>query len=792
MGSSAHDTEAALDPEMLMILEEFLVECRETIAEVEPLILTLEPGSESSSQQAAIAVIFRLFHSMKGSAGFIGLRHIEHVTHASESVLDVLRQKPRMVSPGVIDLLCTTLDFTSRSLDTVEREQTDGGIADEAAVQLARVKDCLAQLQDNTLPPETEDDSDDDVLPAIEVPPEFVGKFVAEAMDQIDTIETQLLAVDAAGPACDDDVLATAFREVHSFKGNCGFLGLVRLEKVAHAMEDLLEQLKSTPAARTSASVSLLLRGLDGLRKATSDLEKTRGAVPNYRPLLAALRATLAGDTDPATAFSQRDLVTLAVALLRSGRVAVAEVPALIAVERNEDDGNLATEHHPASAPTSSSPTPTASQAARPATALSPAPNSPPSTPAAAANDDDPPSANAAAKHIRVEVEKLDVLLNQVGELINASASISHDPDAQAMGSERFDQAASHLDRITRSLHDTAMAMRMVPLGSTFRKMLRVVRDVARKTGKNVDLDIRGETTEVDKTVIESISDPLVHIVRNAVDHGIETPDERARTDKAKTGYLRLEARHQGGEVWLEITDDGRGLDPAKLIDKARQRGIISATQELTDEQAFQLIFEPGFSTAAAVTDISGRGVGMDVVRRNIEALRGRIEVKSQLGHGTTFTIRLPLTLAIIDAMLLRVGPAICALPLTSVQESFRPHTGQITHTSCTGAMVRIRDRMYSMLSLEGVYGPRWQARHDEGILVLVEDQGTSFCLVADEILGQRQLVIKPLDDYLAAIRGISGCSILGSGEICLILDVNNLARHCTASTTAEESSLAA
>ncbi|MEE9386866.1 MAG: chemotaxis protein CheA [Nannocystaceae bacterium] len=807
-----------LDEEMRAILQDFLVECRETMAEVEPLIVQLEAGGKGSENQSTIAVIFRLFHSMKGSAGFIGLGNIERVTHAAESILDLLRRDPQLLTPSHVDTLCSVLDFTTQLIEAVERDSTDAALGKESDAAVGKLEASLQELvhpvsngglrdlddndndndnDDDDDDDDNDDDNDNDVGPSVDVPPEMVEKFASEAAEQLDSLEALLLRFE--GEPDDDSVVAEAFREIHSFKGNCGFLALAHLEKVSHLMEDILDQLKTAKRDTSGAAVSVLLRGVDILRRTVTNLQDTKGRIPERKEIQRALRRAMRQQRQLATPTSPDDLTRLGEWLLHSGRMRPEELAKILA-ERppsidapprsilafgstNVDDTQDAIEENNNGNGDDDNDDNDNDNDDNNSDEDTPYP-SPPISPQAAtkANVGNP---SRSAKYIRVEVDKLDTLLNQVGELISAAASISHHPDLENLDLECFDQATGHLNRITSSLHDTSMAMRMVPLAGTFRKMLRVVRDVSRKVGKRVELDIGGEHTEVDKTVIESIADPLVHIVRNAVDHGIESPEARRLAGKPEIGHVRLRAKHQGGEVWLEVADDGAGIDPAVILEKAVSRGLVPPHQDLSKEQVFQLLFEPGFSTASAVTDISGRGVGMDVVRRNVEAIRGRVEIKSRLGHGTTFTVRLPLTLAIIDAMLLRIGGSVCALPLTSVHESFRPAADQVFQLPDASQMVKIRGRLFPIRRLAHIYGSAWQGDPGEGgMLVLVEDQGSVFCLGADEIIGQRQIVIKPLDKYLKEIRGISGCSILGTDDICLILDVASLGRGTDPTTS--------
>jgi len=318
------------------------------------------------------------------------------------------------------------------------------------------------------------------------------------------------------------------------------------------------------------------------------------------------------------------------------------------------------------------------------------------------------------------------------------------------------------------------MSIRMVPLTRTFRRLLRLVHDLAARSRKQARLRLIGENTEMDKTIIEQITDPLVHIIRNCVDHGIETPEERVRAGKPETGIITVEARHEGGEVVIHISDDGRGLNRKNILAQAIRKGLVSGNPEnMSDEEVFQLIFEAGLSTAERVTDISGRGIGMEVVRRNIEKLKGRVNIDSIPGKGTNIILNIPLTLAIIDGMLVRIGKASYTIPLLSIRESFRPSPEQITRTMSGLELVRLRNEMIPVIRLHKIYNIEPEYRElDQGILINVTSGLRSVCFFADEIIGHHQTVIKGMPEYIGVKSGVSGCTILEDGEVGLILDV--------------------
>jgi two-component system chemotaxis sensor kinase CheA len=382
---------------------------------------------------------------------------------------------------------------------------------------------------------------------------------------------------------------------------------------------------------------------------------------------------------------------------------------------------------------------------------------------------------------VKVATDRLDALINTVGELVIAQSMVSQDVVKLASGSQRVMRNASHLSKITRELQDLSMSMRMVPIQGVFQKMARLARDVARKAGKEIDFRMTGGETELDRNVVEAISDPLVHMVRNSIDHGVEPPDVRAAAGKPRAGRVEIKAFHEAGNICIEIVDDGRGLNKKKLIEKATAAGILTPGQELSEQEIFKLIFHAGLSTAEKVTDISGRGVGMDVVRKNIEGLRGRIDIASVEGKGATFSIRLPLTLAVIDGLVVRIGTQRYIIPILSVEQSLRPTAAQISTLQNRGEMCMIRGTVLPLFRLYKLFNVTPKSTDPtQSIVVIVQDNDRRCCLVVDELVGQQQVVIKSLTDSLGSIRGISGGAILGDGSISLILDVPGLTELAT------------
>lgn len=381
---------------------------------------------------------------------------------------------------------------------------------------------------------------------------------------------------------------------------------------------------------------------------------------------------------------------------------------------------------------------------------------------------------------ISVNVTKLDQLMDLVGEMVVAEAMVIQNPDLQGLELDNFHKAARQLNKITNEIQDIVMSIRMVPLSATFLKMHRIVRDMSKKLNKEIELKIIGEDTEVDKNIIEHISDPLMHLVRNAVDHGIEPYEERLAKGKASKGVVTLEARHAGSDVLIMVKDDGRGLDKGKIYQKAKEKGLVFKDEdEMTDKEIFNFILVPGFSTKSEVSEFSGRGVGMDVVAKNIGTVGGSIVVDSELDKGTVITMKIPLTLAIIDGMNIKVGKSRYTIPTISIKEAFRPNLEDIITDPDGKEMIMVRGQCYPILRLHELYKIQTDITNiTDGIIIMVEQDEKALCIFADELLNQQQVVVKSLPEYIQKyrkIQGLAGCTLLGDGSISLILDINEL-----------------
>lgn len=380
---------------------------------------------------------------------------------------------------------------------------------------------------------------------------------------------------------------------------------------------------------------------------------------------------------------------------------------------------------------------------------------------------------------IRVDTHKLDNLINLVGELVINQARVAQIASSKGkINQSELSSTAETLDRITRDIQECIMKARMIPIESTFNQFHRMVRDLSQEKGKDITLDIKGKETELDKTLVELISDPLKHMIRNSIDHGIETKEERKKNGKPEGGTITLNAYHEAGNIVIEVSDDGKGLDKEKILEKARDKGLVSRDRELSEDEIYKLIFLPGFSTAEEVSEISGRGVGMDVVRNNISKLRGNVDIYTKEGEGTTFKIILPLTLAIIDGMLVKIGAELYIVPLLTIVESIRPKETEVKHVNTESEVVNVRGEYIPLVKLYELFGIETESKDPSKALVIIVSTGKNkVCMLVDDIIGQQQAVIKSLEENYKEVKGISGATILGDGTVAMILDVPTIVR---------------
>jgi two-component system chemotaxis sensor kinase CheA len=563
--------------------------------------------------------------------------------------------------------------------------------------------------------------------------PELLGDFVLEARDHLSSIEAQALVLER--DPLDGEALNAAFRSFHTIKGLAGFLELEEVQHLSHEVETVLDAARQGTFRITRAAIDVFLESGDYLLGWLNHLEAMLAGKPTTPParaeaLLARIRSVASAD---ATELPLDDPFV---------------EPPLTGPESSE---GLESSEPPASAP-----------AAGPATAGD--------APAQAR------SVRTEASSVKVDTAKLDYLVDMAGEMVIAQSLVQHDPDLKNLKTPRLQRNLAQLGRITAELQKTAMSMRLVPIGPVFHRMARLVRDLSRQFGKQVVLETEGDDIDLDRTIVEELSDPLMHMVRNALDHGIETPAVREAAGKPASARLLLRALHQAGQVVIEISDDGRGLDRDKILARGIERGLVPDGTTLTESETYNLIFEPGFTTAAQVTSVSGRGVGMDVVRRHVQALRGRIEIRSTQGKGTTFILKLPLTLAIIDGLVVSVGSERYILPLFSVREMFRPAEDVVWTVQQRGEMALVRGSLIPVTRLYRRFGVEPKSENPlECVLIVAEAEGRRVCIMVDELLGKQEVVIKSLGEGFKHVAGIAGGAILGDGRVGLILDLDGI-----------------
>ena len=542
--------------------------------------------------------------------------------------------------------------------------------------------------------------------------PELVQEFLVEAREHLVTVETGVLTLEQ-NPG-DPETLNGVFRSFHTIKGLAAFLGANAIQELAHETENVLDRARSGQLVLTEEAIDLILRSADELGRRLDQAN----SVPLHQLT----------PCDPGLIAELQRVTTR--------EVTAREAPAEAAPETDQA--------------------------------------------AARAIEADQPVRGAQGKNsaeaavVRIDTAKLEYLIDMVGELVIAESVVRHDPMIARSEDPRLSKNLTQLARVVQEVQKTSMSMRMVAVGSLFRKMNRLIRDLSRKSGKPVELESFGDDVELDRSIVEELADPMVHMIRNAVDHGIESPDARQAAGKAAMGHIRLTASHDAGDIVIEIADDGKGLDAGRILAKARRQGLVGPDEQPDEETIFKLIFEPGFSTAEKVTDMSGRGVGMDVVKKQIQKLRGRISIRSVAGKGCTFLLRLPLTLAIIDGLVVSVGADRYILPMFSVREMFSPKPDTFVTLENRAEAALFRDKLLPVIRLSRLFNTGSKDRED-GVLIVAEGRDQLYCIAVDQLIGKQEVVIKSLGHTLRDVPAISGGAILGDGRVGLIIDVNAL-----------------
>lgn len=591
--------------------------------------------------------------------------------------------------------------------------------------------------------------------------PDLASDFVSESREHLDNAEAQLLTLE--NDPTNEEALNAVYRAFHTIKGLAGFLGLEAISTLAHATEDLLDSARKGKISFVEKPVDITLSSIDRLRQMISHVESAlaSGSLTvkdvNVNDLLSSIEEILSSEGEASISVESKEETT---------------VPDHESPERIEVRG------------TSIPSTEVAIEEV----------SEPQATTICASTVGDvnsyfgyqersaEPRIGGVKETLKIDAERLDRLVDMIGELVIAESMVNQDSDILERISARSSQNLSQLAKITRDLQEIGMSLRMMPVRPVFERMARLCRDLARKAGKKIEFTMRGEDTEVDKSVVEKIADPLTHMIRNAVDHGIESsPEERVKAGKPEVGHIELRAYHKGGDIIIEVEDDGRGLNKEKILAKAKERGLVTEDQILSDQEIYNLIFLPGFSTADSITDVSGRGVGMDVVNKNVQALRGQVEIHTTPGKGTTFVMRMPLTLAIMDGIIVQVGSEQYIIPTLSVVESIRPKKTDISTVMGKAEMIMIRGRLLPMFRISNLFGVSGAIEDPtEALVIVVEDEGKQVGFMVDNLVGHQQIVIKSLGGIFDGLVGISGGTIMADGRVGLILDVGGIIRLAT------------
>ena len=760
--------------DMSQFYQVFFDESAEHLAAMEGLLLDLDVENPDSEQLNAI---FRAAHSIKGSAGTFGFTDLADTTHILENLLDRIRKQELGLRAEMVDAFLECGDLLREMLEAHQgRGEVDAGAV---AAICARLRELSTDQACETAVPQAEAAPVAHGLPArglrvfdIQFVPTAIsaqGDGVRNLLDELKSLGAlEVLAQPDAGAAAvgywqvrlTSDVGQEAFADQIDFIADNGAWRVLESSAVGQSDDSGFGFFDDSPGAPEADAGYGFFEPLEQPSPANASSSAADGdGYGFFEPLPTAETSEVA-----AVAAEEGD----SYGFFEPVAEPVSTPPAV--AEEGDGFGFFAP-----LPPVVPEPPPVVVEPLAPAV-VQPI-EKPVAEPRARASKAASAAAASGDSSIRVSIEKVDQLINLVGELVITQAMLLQTAtQMQESAPERLVNGLAQLERNTRDLQESVMSIRMMPISFVFSRFPRVVRDLSGKLGKQVELKTTGETTELDKSLIERIADPLTHLIRNSLDHGIESPEARIAAGKSPVGTITLKAYHQGGNIVIEVGDDGAGLPRNKILAKARERGL-QVSDQMTDQEVFHLIFEAGFSTADQVTDVSGRGVGMDVVRRNIQSMGGRVEIDSMLGVGTRMTVRLPLTLAILDGMSIAVGDQTYILPLSYVIESFQPRMGDIKTLSNQARVIQVRGEYLPVVVLHELFNIKPQsADFTQGIMVVIDADGIKAALFVDALVGQHQVVIKSLEANYRRVNGISGATIMGDGHVALILDVSAIA----------------
>lgn len=728
------------DPADEKLLKEFATGQRTVLEEMEGQILAMERGDAEQ-----LGTFKRKLHTLKGEAGVLGLMDLEQVCHTLEDFLEASG-----TSSDITDRLLKVRDWMGRAIDGYLQRKLPAPRADEVATWLIEI----------AVPPATTQRVERDAETVA-----LIGDFLHESAEGLSQGDRLLMNIEKDGVT--PESVNALFRVFHTIKGTAGFLELTDIVKLAHTTEAMLNRCRQGELQLGGIVTDLAFDSTTAMRRL---LEQLKTAVESGQAV----------PEEPGLG----DLVHTIETVTAGGQVAEKEIPIAAPGAKL---GEVLTQH-PLNIPSH-----VVDQAIESAKAsgrrlgeeLVAEGIAEPSQVAQALRAQVRAEGGGSAvdsrvklrETIKVDLERVDNLVEMIGELVVVEAMVVNSPEITRNATVQVRNFLGQLAKVTRDLQDVGMRMRMVPVSGVFQKMARLVRDLSRKSGKTARLHLSGETAEMDRSMVEQIADPLVHLIRNAMDHGVETPEERARADKPPEAVIQLSAYHEGGSIVIEVADDGRGLDREAILKKALTQKLIASTEGMSDSDIHALIFAPGFSTATQVTEISGRGVGMDVVKRNIEGLHGRVMISSVPGHGTTIKLVLPLTLAIIDGMLVACGEERYIIPTLSIIESVQPDASMLVTLAGLNEMVNLRGQILPLLRLDQLFElPGGKTDPTQALVVILEGFGKRFGLLVDDVVAQQQVVIKTLGAGMNKTQFVSGAAILADGRVGLILNVEEMA----------------
>ena len=753
-----------IDNETKELITAFTAESLDLIDEAE---LKIQNFIDCTGNDESVNTVFRAFHSIKGTASYLNFKNITSITHEAEALLDIFRKKNAKPSQVEIDIIYLACDILKSIIVKAEEVNTDKGfesdtkIISESIQQLIKnrtesSKKLINENNEENKKKKTKHDkknkskeNEDDYFDIL-ITKEIVEKSISESITLLERLEKNLLALEKNSD--DKELISSIFRDIHTIKGNAGFIGIEEIEKGCIDLEEFLYKIKNEKRQINSDVVSFLLKQIDLIIKGFNDIQ------------IDEKKKDKNGDKEQKKHKKEKkeekkEYKRLGTILLEMGVVTKKNLKKALEIQ-NSRIGEILIDQGVASED-----------------AVKKALEKQNSMNFIKGIETD---YSIRGKEVRVNTEKLDKLFELAGELITAESMVIHNPEIAKLNIESFEKSTNYLSKITREIQEISMSMRMIPLEGIFAKAIRLVRDLSRKENKLITLKIIGQETEMDRKIIEELSDPLTHIIRNAIDHGIEHIEERKKKGKDEVATITLEAKYEGNEIWITIRDDGRGLNREKILKKAKEKNLIKGNGEnLKDEEVWPFIFQAGFSTSEKVTDVSGRGVGMDVVKKNIEKLKGKISLRSIKGKKTEVILKIPLTLAIIDVITVNIADKLYSIPTIDIIEFIQVKEEQINYLQNKSQIIKLRNEVIPVIKLYDFFKIKTKKTAlTEGVMVVIQRENKKAALFVDDILGNQQIVIKPLSETFEESKGLAGCSILGSGDVSLIIDSTGIIKE--------------